>query len=203
MKKLIKCLLAECTDIFVYSLSSIKKIFFKQKVPNKIFFLHPPKCAGSSINNYIKSQVKTSFLGISVKVNDIHARPRKIYKKARKAKYVYGHMSHQTMMSIKTKDEKDIFSFTILRCPYERLISLYNYIRSLPPEKRISAIGDKELSDLIPSMTPYEFFSTENFRLRFDLDNFYTRQFSGSLFDIPKNDYDWNGRLFVIPPINN
>jgi sulfotransferase famil protein len=96
---------------------------------------------------------------------------------ARKAKYVHGHFSWATYREI-LKEGRPHYSFTILRDPVDRLVSLYLFMRSKPR-------GRLPIYDLVSKLTPREFLLERLEPVRFYIDNFTVRQFQGTLFDYP------------------
>jgi hypothetical protein len=173
-----------------------KKIFSGWKSRKQIIFIHLPKCAGSTINWHIKNHLKKDFWSTFVKINEVFLNdPSSLIKKAREADYVYGHMSIELAKHV--GKEGNPFIFTFLRAPEDRLLSLYNYTRNLSIAKLEKAVGDKILASKIQEMSQVDFFSSNDPRLRFDLDNYYVRCFSGSLFVFPDTEAEWMNALEV------
>lgn len=83
-----------------------------------------------------------------------------------------------------TKAAREAFVFTFLRHPLDRMRSLYRFAKHLPEPERTKALGDAKLSAMLPSMSPLEFFTNSHPRLRWDIDNFMVRQFSGTLHTV-------------------
>lgn len=157
-----------------------------------IIFVHVPKCAGSSINSYCKSLLDSRFFGKSVRINDVQLDTSELARavgEARRAAYVYGHMSWDTMTAVHA--QRCAFVFTFLRDPVDRLQSLYRYATNLPASKRARAMGDSRLAQRIGTMSPLEYFSCDAWRLRFDTNNFMVRQFAGNLNYIPDSKAQW------------
>lgn len=110
-------------------------------------------------------------------------------RKARKAVYIHGHMSWETMKQVNLDDRAYVFTF--LREPEARLWSLYRFSVALPHEQRSAAVGDNNLSDRVAQMSPQEFFQSKEPRLQFDLNNYMVRAFAGALERTPGSDQEW------------
>lgn len=156
--------------------------------------MHVPKCAGSSVNYYICSRWNSALFGRGVRINDVQSQGAErelLIQKARHSCYVYGHMSWATMDALARN--RSAYVFTFFREPSARLYSLYRYATGLPLESRIAAVGNKDLAKRLGDMTRLEFLQSHERRVRYDLDNFTVRQFSGSLDVFPENDREWMG----------
>ena len=150
-----------------------------REVPEKIVFLHTVKTGGTSINSYFKDYVGSSRSGRMVRFDDFLQQEDfdVLLERARKAKYVGGHLSWATFERFKTEDT---FSFTIFREPYDRLRSLYHYFMNIPGGYR----GASEIAD-IKGMSLPEFLTSDHKWIRFHTDNFIARQFAGPLNAFP------------------
>lgn len=112
----------------------------------KIFFLHIPKCAGSSIQSLI---TKSLFVGQKV----IWVATQKEAENFKKLTVdelltytvVGGHVNYSYCRSIiPTEEWSAFYRFTILRDPVKRVISLYHYILRSPEHPSYHAL--KEIS---------------------------------------------------------
>lgn len=102
-----------------------------------------------------------------------------LIERARKARYVGGHISWATFEQI--RDERTR-SFTIFRDPYDRLRSLYYYLTNMPPGYR----GAGTVAD-IKNFSLREFLTTPHKWIDFYTNNFVARQFAGPLDVIPRS----------------
>lgn len=162
----------------------------------KIIFIHPPKCAGSTINWLIKKDLEKKFWSKTVKINEVFLvdNINSLIKKAHNANYVYGHMSIEMARQV---ENSGTFIFTFLREPESRLLSLYNYSKNLSSPKLEKALGDKLLAAKLKKMSQMDFFGSNESRLRFDLDNYYVRCFSGPLYVFPQTEEEWMKALEI------
>lgn len=150
-------------------------------IPEKIFFVHIPKCAGSSLNGYLKTYLGSATSGASVFFNDIFTAQemlpigQKKIEAAKTARVVSGHYSWAVVDEIDPGDKA--FMATVLRDPVSRLMSLYNYTTGMPTGLLRTQI------DGLHGMDADEFFTSEDPRIQHALDNYVTRQFAGR-FDL-------------------
>lgn len=154
-------------------------------IPEKIFFVHVPKCAGSSLNGYLKTYLGSASSGASVFFNDIFTAQetlpvgqRKI-EVAKTAHVVSGHYSWAVVDEIAPGNKA--FMATVLRDPVSRLMSLYNYTTGMPTGRLKTQI------DGLHGMDADTFFTSEDPRIQHALDNYVTRQFAGR-FDVMGED---------------
>lgn len=109
---------------------SLKDLNMKQK----IFSLHIPKCAGSSMWSLI---TKSLFVGQKViwvgLPKDVEKLKKLTVDELLTYKVVGGHINYPYVRSrIPTEDWSNFYRFTILRDPVKRAISLYHYILRTP-----------------------------------------------------------------------
>lgn len=148
-------------------------------LPSKIVFLHTVKTGGTSINAYFKEYVGSGRDGRMVRFDDfVQTEDRAtLIARARKARYVGGHISWDTFQQFR---DEGTYSFTIFREPYDRLRSLYHYFMNIPGGYR----GASTLAG-VKGMSLREFLTTDHEWVRFHTDNFVARQFSGPLNVFP------------------
>ena len=95
--------------------------------PKRVFFLHIPKCGGTSVHRHFKNNVGNGRSGRVALLNSLSgdlANQGKLEAAAR-AHYVSGHCGWNAAQAAGA----DAFRFTLLRDPFERLASLYLYAR--------------------------------------------------------------------------
>jgi len=168
-----------------------RRILSKNNI-DKICFVHIPKCAGSSLNSYMKAHFSKVARINEIQNEGLHS--DNLIKKAEAAEYLFGHMSVGTARKFCNSPNR-MYMITILRDPMERLISLYRFATSLSRSRLNDAVGDRVLAGQILEMTPYQFFTNQSYRLRFDNDNCMVRQLSNDMTVIPSDDRDWQNRL--------
>ena len=145
-----------------------------------IIFIHVPKTAGNSTVKYMQACVGTRRPGGYYMVHDNETRVGRDedIRRARKADFVFGHMSWQAFDHI--RNGRNVFAFTFLRDPLDRLLSNFSYLKTMKrpahAEKHFPGIADMSLAEYAACTHP---------RFRYGLDNFTVRQFSGSLDEYP------------------
>lgn len=109
------------------------ELISRKHPPRKVAFLHIPKCAGTSVNKFLKSHLGSARSGRTIMLNsiDLLHRERLSGAQLRSASYVAGHCGWADLADLSNSH----FRFTILRSPAERILSLYDFCRTLPPEK--------------------------------------------------------------------
>lgn len=95
-----------------------------------IMFMHIPKAAGSTLTGFFSSRFNEDELFISGSYGRTHIDDSMYFANldpAEKAayRYVAGHMEINAFLGVENK-----YSFTFLRSPVQRMISLYNYVCS-------------------------------------------------------------------------
>lgn len=155
----------------------------------RIVFIHTPKTGGTSINSYFKEHVGPKRSGRMIEHEALSREPGMFARQARSAKFVTGHMSWTTFERCRTDNT---FGFTILRNPYDRLRSLYHYIANIP-----AGHGRGEQLDNMQGLSLEEFLSSQDKKVRFYTDNYFARQFAGSLDTLVDNSRD---RLRLVDP---
>jgi hypothetical protein len=150
-------------------------------VPRRaIIFIHVPKTAGNSTVKYIQSCVgdKIPRRHYMVHDNETKLGHDEDIRRARKACFVYGHMAWQAFEEI--RNGRDVFSFTFLRDPLDRLLSNYAFLQAITrpshAEKHYPGIAQKSLAEYAACAHPL---------YRYGMDNFMVRQFAGRLDEYP------------------
>jgi hypothetical protein len=145
-----------------------------------IIFIHVPKTAGNSTVKYIQACVGERRPGGYYMVHDNETRRghAEDVRRARKADFVFGHMSWQAFDEI--RNGRKVFAFTFLRDPLDRLLSNYSFLKVIKrpahAEKHFPGIAGMSLAD---------YAACEHPRFRYGLDNFMVRQFAGRLDEYP------------------
>jgi hypothetical protein len=145
-----------------------------------IVFIHVPKTAGNSTVKYIQACVgdKLPPRHYMVHDNETKAGHDEDIRRARKAAFVYGHMSWKAFEEI--RNGRDVFAFTFLRDPLDRLLSNFSFLKVIKrpahAEKHFPGIAGMSLAQYAASPHP---------RFRYGMDNYLVRTFAGSLDEYP------------------
>ena len=140
-------------EFIKHVLISPEKAALNAKIESqRIIFMHIPKTAGSSFRVF--------FERFTNNIYTFHAEKNSC--DVEKACFINGHFGFSFMKEIKYKH-----SFTILRDPIERIISLYRY--------GSSEISDWAISNPARSLNFLEWISTDNPDVRRHIDSFYVR----------------------------
>lgn len=95
--------------------------------PRRTSFLHIPKCGGTTVFQHFKSNIGGGRSGRIARFDSMQfaefAEPA--MAQVRRARFVSGHFGWNAL----TASGEDAFRFTVLREPYERLVSLYRFSR--------------------------------------------------------------------------
>lgn len=156
-----------------------------------VFFIHVPKTAGASVDSAIinaldLSKRRVAFLpkGGWVRVHDQPDWTKRpdVIKRARSAKFVFGHFHTDTYREM--TQGLDHFAFTFLRDPEERLRSVFRYARSSMPANSypINSTG----------LTFSQYLAYPDERHQWQIDNLMTRMLGGNYGDKPRTESDWN-----------
>ena len=150
-----------------YGLKRILPSIFGAWPDQRIVFLHIPKTAGSSINNYFRRRFGPGRSGRVAQVDDRNLN-KDVWQEqlaaARRARFVFGHFGGAVLPEI----AQDAFVFTFLRDPRERVLSAYSFFSS-HQDANFRREG-LSLEDFLKSEDPY---------LRNFLDNTQSRQLAG------------------------
>ncbi|HEY4343304.1 MAG TPA: sulfotransferase family 2 domain-containing protein [Parvibaculum sp.] len=156
----------------------------------RIVFVHTPKTGGTSINSYFKEHVGSKRSRLFARYEDhVSQELDEFAAHVRPAKFVTGHMP---WAAFERCCGGNVFGFTILRDPYDRLRSLYHYMVNIPPGH-----GRGDELDHMQRMSLPEFLSSPDKRVRFYTDNYFARQFSGSLDGLAETSVE---RLRLVEP---
>lgn len=166
-----------------YRLERAGERLAKGKRRPRVVFIHTPKTGGSSITTYFKEYVGSKRSGRVVRYDDFRKQDPVLFAlHARKARFVMGHMPWSAFEHCRSADT---FSFTVLRDPYQRLRSLYQFIVNLPDsyerEPEVDEMRRMSLEDFLSSKDP---------AIRKYTDNYLARQFAGSLDILPETQED-------------
>ncbi|MDE2336755.1 MAG: sulfotransferase family 2 domain-containing protein [Alphaproteobacteria bacterium] len=153
------------------------------RLPVQTIFVHVPKTAGSSINEYFSSFVGSRHAERYVPIDGFKGDAYDAgvsaegVEAARKGLFVTGHIDWQTVETIR---QPHAFVFTVLRDPAERLLSFYHYMHHID-ENRQPTPGEKERLKKLKLLTFGEFCTSEDPALLYMTNNFMTRQLAGRL----------------------
>lgn len=104
------------------------ELFYLKHKPKSILFDHLPKCAGTTINSYLK-KFYPYRLTYHIKSNKEEDFVQKFLeldtRKQKKYKFIYGHRANQLIPF--TDDDKIVA--TVMREPVDRMISNYFYVK--------------------------------------------------------------------------
>lgn len=189
----------------------------------KLIFFHIPKNAGTSISSVLLKNEKYYYSWVILS---------KVLKKFKKPdifffdnfqKKIHLFTSHETVASIEKKISNKIFSnffkFAIVRNPYSRFVSRYNYLISLNKLKKVSfseflekhiklsLVADKQYQFLlnnnceigVDKIIKFEKIDEEFFKLKekFNLDLSEFKKLNVSTRDNYKDYYDYNTKNLV------
>lgn len=130
----------------------------------RVIFLHIPKTAGSSVNAHFKHHLGSTWSGGAVGLNAAAGIKPAALDRARRARFVFGHFGWQTLEAVRG----DAFTFTVLRDPAERVVSLYRFARI---RNLAAGSGFGPLMDMARNAGFAEFCRSDDSRVRPFIDN--------------------------------
>ncbi|ANP46392.1 sulfotransferase family 2 domain-containing protein [Candidatus Viadribacter manganicus] len=98
------------------------------QAPKRVAFLHIPKCGGTTVFQHFKTNIGGGRSGKIAQFDSVNfsTLDDKTLERSRRARFVSGHFGWTAL----TKTSADAFRFTVLREPYDRLVSLYKFSRA-------------------------------------------------------------------------
>lgn len=165
--------------------------------PERIFFFHIPKCAGTSVyrslGNGLPKRTPIDKLLSRHQLTIIHdywhrnQRHQKL-RRARKSKLISGHFQWSTYLDLKPAPTD--FLFTFLRQPRDRLLSLYRFICSSQGSKWVD---EKD----IEGISIQDFLKLDLASLNWQSDNVMVRTFSGKYNQNFNSSAEWEEALKI------
>lgn len=161
----------------------------------RLIFFHVPKCAGVSVYRSLKTALNIKPRSAVDKLLNVHNMSRvhdhwhsdkeraREFRHAKRARLVTGHFGWGTYEEIGPR-EKDV-TFTFLREPQERLLSLHRFICSEQGKKWVRT------SEPLEQMELAEFLNYKHQDLDWQMDNVLVRMFSGGFNDKIESGSEW------------
>ena len=163
-----------------------------QKAPKRVMFLHLPKTAGSTARQYAEACVGSFRSKHAQRINEfIPGKPLEDHEleKLKTSRFISGHFSWR-VIDLADADE-NTFIFTTLRKPYDRMRSMYFYVRYHPigqiPRGLLTVYATGELP-------PEQFFRNDDKRFHHILNNYMVRAIAGDM-RVPDTDEGWDELL--------
>lgn len=138
------------------------------KRPRKILFDHLPKCGGSSLTTFLKSNYPARVTFATNGADPLASIEEfRQLNESQRHKYdlVFGHLAHELIPLV----HPDSIKVTVFREPVDRIISHYYYVRRNPGHYLHAAVRDQDIS-----LTDYAASG-----LSVELRNWYTTHFTG------------------------
>lgn len=155
--------------------------YLQFQTPQKVLFDHLPKCGGTTVEHYLKSQYRTKKIYMIDGQNPQYSVT--VFKSLPEAKrynydFVYGHLADELHDFV----HPDTTFLTIFRDPVDRIMSHYYYVRRKP---------NHYLHDIVTSknMTLEEYATSG---LSVELRNWYVTHFLGISTDEAESRPDWS-----------
>jgi hypothetical protein len=132
--------------------------------PPPIVFLHVPKTGGTSVQKAFIRHIGSNRSGRAALFDSIYAAPPEAdIARARRALYVGGHIDWATFERFR---QPESFVFTVLRDPFDRLLSSYLYLTSFPEHSRwfsqVAHLQGMEIEEFLLSRDPVARVWTDN-----------------------------------------
>ena len=96
--------------------------------PKRVAFLHIPKCGGTTVFQHFKTNIGGGRSGRIAQCDSLSFAKldAKALERSRRARFVSGHFGWTALSAAGA----DAFRFTVLREPFDRLVSLYKFSRT-------------------------------------------------------------------------
>ncbi len=96
--------------------------------PKRVAFLHIPKCGGTTVFQHFKTNIGGGRSGRIAQFDSMNFAKldAKALERSRRARFVSGHFGWTALSAAGA----DAFRFTVLREPFDRLVSLYKFSRT-------------------------------------------------------------------------
>ena len=163
------------------------------QTPRRIAFFHLPKCAGTTLTVELRQGLRVrkrkrhyvSGYG-SVWLNDVVPGQDRLAraKRARDARFVYGHFHRGTYRLIRPRASD--FTIAFLRNPVDRLLSLYRWERWFAIQNAQDLMGDPRTTMLS------HFLCDPDPMRRMTTNNGMTRLLGASSLKEPKSNAEWS-----------
>ena len=153
------------------------------KAPPRVAFLHIPKCGGTSVNYHFKSNFGGARSGMSVQLDSMtgsDSDPAEL-ERARNAFYVAGHFGWSAMARV----SEGAVRFTIVRDPFDRLKSLFQFVRG---GRRLKHPTFARVAAAAADMDFAEFCLTDQPEVRALVDNAMARTLASNYFPFEAAD---------------
>lgn len=163
----------------------------------RIVFIHIPKTGGNSAVRHVARRVGYRRTGRSAHLSEIPWEPQITPERltlANNAFFVWGHMSFLTAASL--APGRRTFTYTFLREPKSRIWSMYRHANTHQVKMPVAPTHPiYDALERCATMSPEEFFLSEEYPFRFLVDNFMVRQFATKLTDYPIAEDRWPALL--------
>ncbi|WP_339769314.1 sulfotransferase family 2 domain-containing protein [uncultured Paraglaciecola sp.] len=137
-----------------------------------LVFMHIPKCAGTTLHNALIGNFSRSLI-CEERHNGLANFSR---NSLLKYQFFSGHFDYQSIIDLPHENKNIV---TILRDPYDRLVSLYNFLRSHKLD--FAEKNHMELVRFSHKYNIYDFFSLPEIRMHHSIHNAYVRALTTNL----------------------